>query len=982
MLSSLPVILLLRPIGHWSVIGAELRHVSSLGRYMEVRSALRPQWMADDAGDDLRQTAQLCEELLPESLYTRYANKKLFRHLEDFWATDDATLQQHIKRMSDQRLMKVVRLAAVQDIPILFSESEGTALHVEDRLLLTDAPATPIMCFSRHEQGISYRLRLRVAADGAAQAEVMDDLATHRITVLCHEPGLFIMDHRLLFLGEGFSGKLLLPFSKKSVLEIPRHIENDYFRRFILRNVSRAEIVADGFDILDTGEQPVPQLLTDKSVDGLPMLSLRFRYGDSDYLPESKVNGRVRLAPTDDGGFRFTRQMRDRQREQHFCDLLASLGGGLAEWVGGQCRFPSTQAMVDWLRSHGPQLRQWGFDVVQPSESVYYIGPLEVEQSDTWSGDWLQTDVTIVLDDGRLRIPFLDLRDTILRGEQVFMLPTGELLLIPAEWLKRYGDMLLIGAPHGKGFRRHRCQMREEPGAAGTIETIGTTGAAGYVLPPRALRATLRPYQQVGFQWLWRNYESQTGCCLSDEMGLGKTLQAIALLLKAKEEHGAVGGPAAATGRDSEADQGRVPLPGLLFTEEEMRGEGPSLTTQASSPRGPLTFLVIAPASVVHNWRNELSRFAPSLIVCSYTGHIATRRDKRPALMRFDVVLTTYRTLVNDIDFLSEQQFDMVVFDESQTFKTATSQVHRAVSRLQARHRLALSGTPVENSLMELWSLMNVLNAPLLGSRRAFHDTFVSAITRQLEDERATLLRRLIAPYFLKRTKEEVLTDLPQRQDEVVVCPMTEAQATQYAEELSRARNELLAVAPGGKATGGELTADVRLHVLAAIQRLRHIANGEGKMAAIFDHLEPLRGTSHKVLLFSEYVSMLERVASEMHRRGWGCAMLTGRTKDREQVITHFQQTASCQFFLISLKAGGVGLNLTAADYVMLMDPWWNEAAEEQAIARSHRIGQHQPVFVYRFVSENTLEQQILTLQERKQTLIDNVMPFIASPMA
>ena len=209
---------------------------------------------------------------------------------------------------------------------------------------------------------------------------------------------------------------------------------------------------------------------------------------------------------------------------------------------------------------------------------------------------------------------------------------------------------------------------------------------------------------------------------------------------------------------------------------------------------------------------------------------------------------------------------------------------------------------------------------------------------------------------------------------------MTDAQACQYAEELSRARNELLSLSPGGRVSGVELTSDVKFHVMAAIQRLRHIANGEGKMTAVFDHLETLRGTSHKVLLFSEYVSMLERVADGMRQRGWSCAMLTGRTKDREQVIARFQQSADCQFFLISLKAGGVGLNLTAADYVMLLDPWWNEAAEEQAIARSHRIGQHHPVFVYRFVSENTLEQQILTLQERKQTLIDNVMPFLASP--
>ena len=201
---------------------------------------------------------------------------------------------------------------------------------------------------------------------------------------------------------------------------------------------------------------------------------------------------------------------------------------------------------------------------------------------------------------------------------------------------------------------------------------------------------------------------------------------------------------------------------------------------------------------------------------------------------------------------------------------------------------------------------------------------------------------------------------------------MTEGQSRRYAEELSRARNEWMD--PVKKASQKEFL------MMAALQRLRKIANEEGKMEVVFDFLDQLKGTSHKVLLFSEYVSFLERVGAEMDERGWRYDMLTGQTLRREEVIAHFQQTRECQFFLISLKAGGVGLNLTEADYVFILDPWWNQSAEEQAIARSHRIGQRRPVFVYRFVSEHTLEEQILSLQQRKQTLIDSVMPFILLP--
>jgi SNF2 family DNA or RNA helicase len=275
----------------------------------------------------------------------------------------------------------------------------------------------------------------------------------------------------------------------------------------------------------------------------------------------------------------------------------------------------------------------------------------------------------------------------------------------------------------------------------------------------------------------------------------------------------------------------------------------------------------------------------------------------------------------------------------------------------------------VENNLTELWSLMNVLNPCLLGDARSFQQSFAGPIARQMETERRKLLRRLIAPYFLKRTKEEVLCDLPERQDEVVACQMTDEQTQRYVEELSMARNEWLdaSVSESGR----------QIRMLAALMRLRQIANGEGKLRVVFDMLDSLRPTQHKVLLFSEFVTLLQRVGDEMDRRGWTYTMLTGQTREREEVIRRFQQDAGCQFFLISLKAGGVGLNLTAADYVFMLDPWWNRAAEEQAIARAHRIGQQRSVFVYRFVAKDTLEEQILTLQDRKQTLIDSVMPFI-----
>ena len=953
--------LILRPQQGFGIVGAELRRESPAGRHMSAGGTLRS-GLVDGGQEDLHELAVLCEQLQPGSLYAKYANRKVFRHEADFWATKEQAVITHVKRMADRRVIRAVGMADKLDIPILYARDKKSPLHIANRLRMggdskSPSTATPVMNFLRHDGGTTYRLQLRI--DG----RLVENPSEHGLVVLTYEPGLFVLDGSIHTLCDGFSGKLLLPFVSKQQVEIPQRMENDYFHRFILKHVARAEINAEGFDIKDVNIQPRACLTAETAIDGSRVLSLRFRYGNLEYTPDSKTNGRVTLTEDSDGSFQFVRQLRDKAEEQRLTEVLKDTSGATTV-----TKFPSLRQMIDWLREYAPRLKAQGFDVVQPSDHIYYIGPLSVEQSDTWHGDWLQTDVTVVAGD-QIRIPFSDLRDTILRGEQEYMLPTGELLLIPSEWLQRYGDLLLIGMPKGQGFQRHRSQIRSltpDPSPKGEgCENLhaGYSSTAKPTTPLSPWRGaggeavTLRPYQQTGFQWLWQNFAAQTGCCLSDEMGLGKTLQTIALLLQYKE-----------AAKASQA--ARQPLPGMLFSDEEMRGDSDKVI--ANSEKFHLPFhssLVVAPASVVHNWLGELARFAPSLSVLSYTGDIARRKAMQTALMRRDVVLTTYRTLVNDIETLSRHEFGIVVFDESQAFKTATSQIHQAVCRLRALHRMALSGTPVENNLQELWSLMNVLNPNLLGDARSFQEAFVNPIAVQMEDSRRELLRRLIAPYFLKRTKEEVLSDLPERQDEVVVCAMTDEQTSQYTEELSKARNEWLD--PTASNQGRQI------HILTALQRLRQIANGEGKMGVVFNSLENLRQTQHKVLIFSEYVTLLEHVGGEMTSRGWDYALLTGQTQAREQVIAKFQQSPDCQFFLISLKAGGVGLNLTAADYVFLLDPWWNRAAEEQSIARAHRIGQQRSVFVYRFVSAGTLEEQILTLQDRKQSLIDSVMPFI-----
>ena len=505
MLSDKPIILILRPLEWFGIVGAELKRVVSLGQFMMVDGTVRSE-QVDIQQEDLHELAELCEELRPDSLYARYANKKVFRHEEDFWATKEKAVRQHVKQMADKRIIKAVGLADKLDIPIIYAKEQKVSLHMSDRLTLdSSSEVTPVMNFHRHEEGTTYRLQLRIGE------RLVKRPSEHQLIVLTHNPGMFVLDKRIYALCEGFSGQLLLPFSGKEQVEIPRKMENDYFHRFILKQVARAEINAEGFDITDVSMQPQACLTAETSIDGSHILSLRFRYGSLEYAADNKLGGRVTLTEEDDS-FRFVRQLRDKEEEKRLKDLLNEVTD-----AGTVIRFPSVSQQIDWLREYAPRLKAEGFDVMQHSDHIYYIGPLSVEQSDTWQGDWLQTDVTVVIDGGRLRIPFRDLRDTILRGEQEYMLPTGEILLIPNEWLKRYSDLMLIGLPKGQGYQRHRSQILREEVKVNSEKIADTQpiNAETTVEVSPKLKATLRPYQQTGSSGCGKTWwHRQAAVCL------------------------------------------------------------------------------------------------------------------------------------------------------------------------------------------------------------------------------------------------------------------------------------------------------------------------------------------------------------------------------------------------------------------------------------------------------------------------------------
>ncbi len=458
----------------------------------------------------------------------------------------------------------------------------------------------------------------------------------------------------------------------------------------------------------------------------------------------------------------------------------------------------------------------------------------------------------------------------------------------------------------------------------------GKSRRASFPPCPLALVAELRPYQVEGFHFLAYLSANRFGGILADDMGLGKTVQALAWLLWLREQ----------------PDFKAMPT------------------------------LVVCPKSVTENWVSEAARFAPELRVCLLPKRVREAAALEKARAESDVIVVNYTQLRLLEKPLNAATWHAVILDEAQYIKNPESQTARAAMSLRAGQRLALSGTPIENRLLDLWSIMTFAMPGVLGPRAAFNKSF-----DQRSDPFAR--RRLAArvrPFVLRRTKNEVAKDLPDRIEEDLHCEIEGPQATLYRAELKRARAALL---------GLETKADLdkqRFNILTSLLRLRQIcchpalvseksADAESaKFNALFDLLEPLVEEGHKVLVFSQFVEMLSIIRAEVTKREWKQFLLTGQTEDRGALVKDFQTTEGSAVFLISLRAGGFGLNLTAASYVVLYDPWWNPAVENQAIDRTHRIGQTSHVIAYRLLVKESIEEKIRLLQKQKRALAEDIL--------
>jgi superfamily II DNA or RNA helicase len=563
--------------------------------------------------------------------------------------------------------------------------------------------------------------------------------------------------------------------------------------------------------------------------------------------------------------------------------------------------------------------------------------------------DWFELEGAMEFDGAAAKLPAL--LAAVKKGERMVLLDDGSFGLLPEEWLARWGFLAGVHALTGETLRFRPTQTalldallaaRPEISFDGKYEQARRESRRFEAVepedPPPTFRGELRPYQRVGLGWFRFLERFGFGGCLADDMGLGKTVQALALL-----------------------DRRRAP-----------DGE----------PARPS--LVVAPRSVLFNWAEEAARFAPRLRLLTHHGAGRTRAPE--GLAGHDLVLTTYATLLKDIRFLKDMRFDTVILDEAQAVKNASTATSKAVRLLDAGSRLALSGTPVENHVGELWSLLEFLNPGMLGSAPVF-ERFFRKKNGRLDEASLDLLARAVRPFVLRRTKAQVAPELPPRTEQTITCDLEGEQRRRYDElrEFYRAR---LLGRPEAKALRG-----VEMQVLEALLRLRQAACHPGlidpartressaKLDALLPLIEQVVETGHKALVFSQFTSFLAILRPLIEARKLDYAYLDGQTKDRAAVVSRFQTDPDCRLFLVSLKAGGLGLNLTAAEYVYLLDPWWNPAVEAQAIDRTHRIGQSRQVFAYRIIARDTVEERVLELQRRKRDLADSIIRADGAPL-
>tara|TARA_R110002072_G_scaffold271987_1_gene432042 strand:+ start:22040 stop:25708 length:3669 start_codon:yes stop_codon:yes gene_type:complete len=637
---------------------------------------------------------------------------------------------------------------------------------------------------------------------------------------------------------------------------------------------------------------------------------------------------------------------RDESFENNFLEEFKELHPDFEQQDGLFFLTPNQLIENEWLLKASEKLKHKSIEVFGANDLKSFkfnLNKPTISISVSSDIDWF--DLNIEVKFGKQKVSLNTIRKTLLNKSKYVQLDDGSIGILSEEWLKKFSKYFKIGEVKNDKIKISNFQFNIIDELYNELETtpkflmdlqqkrirLLNLETSIAVNVPKNIKATLRPYQKEGLNWLVFLDENNLGGCLADDMGLGKTLQVITFF-------------------------------SYLKSKKKVKNQ----------------HLVIMPTSLIFNWQKEIENFCPSLKVIVYTG------NKRKMLVndfsKFDVILTTYGSILNDIEVLKEIKFNYVILDESQAVKNPNSKRYKAVRLLQSENRLALTGTPIENNTFDLYAQMNFLNPGILGSMSNFRKEFSEAIDKKGDKDASSLLSNIIHPFLLRRTKEQVATELPEKTETVLYCEMGLEQRRVYEVVKEEYRDYLL------NKIDEHGVEKSQMYVLQGLTKLRQICNSPELIKDDFNHgkasikldilIENIQNkiTNHKILVFSQFTSMLGLIRERLKEYDVSYEYLDGKTKDREGIVKNFQENDDVRVFLISLKAGGVGLNLVAADYVFLVDPWWNPAVENQAIDRCYRIGQNKKVMAYKMICKDTIEEKITNLQNKKKQVSQSII--------
>ena len=875
-----------------------------------------------------------------ESVAKRFSRKKLnpsqfFLNIYNL-KTGDKILQKEINNYLEKKKSKIMPLLLGKNVFEMGSDGEPTY----KRINVLPELASILFHFRKNEENTHYFPTIKLRNTPL-------EFRNQNSHVISNEPTWLMVNNDLFTFKDPISGSKLKPFLRKKFILIPKNIEETYYTKFVAPLVASHDVYAKGFDIVTQSFKPLPILTLSKIKEAYPapslfnqktgqnqnselLIELKYQYGSNKFKADNRQKVNVSLEKNREK-YTFFRIKRDIKKEIELLNFL--LENDLS--IKNSRVILSQSEAFDWLNRHQSLLKKHDFIIEQNStdEKKYFLGPSEISISIEEKIDWF--DIKAIIKFGNYEISFLEIRNLITKGQNEVQLPNGQIGIIPASWAQQYKDLFMFSEPIKGESRLQKYHvalvqnLKDENNAQVTMsrrlkKLMDFTKIDDQKLPS-GFKGELRPYQKAGFNWMLFLNEFNFGACLADDMGLGKTIQTLALL---QHEH-----------------------------ETNKRS----------------TSLLIMPTSLVYNWHMEAKRFTPYLKILLYTGSDRIKNAKH--FMNYDLIITSYGiSRIDTASVLSKCYFNYIVLDESQAIKNPNSRISIEVKKLNARRKLILTGTPIENSTLDLWSQLSFVNPGLLGNKKFFTSEYQIPIEKHQDVGKTSRLNNLIKPFILRRDKSQVAKDLPEKTISVKYCTLTEKQKDYYESEKSLFRNEILS------SIENEGLNKSHIILLQGLTRLRQIANhpimvdenydgDSGKLEEIIYMLHNALGKSHNILVFSQFVKHLKIISDHLEEEKIPFAYLDGSVKDRKGEVEKFQNNSGINIFLISLKAGGLGLNLTKADYVFLLDPWWNPAAEAQAIDRAHRIGQKNKVFTYKFISKDTLEEKILQLQESKKKL-------------